>query len=285
MDKTFEHYHLSLVERAQPDLLVPAMGREAWIRDAFAQKFEFQHYGSTFWWVPSASSDGYITGIAEREKARTQHRGPEGDAAEFIGKEWQGSLVLIDPKNRPDGQKVAFERDGNVGTPAAILDSLVDAINARPGGQYTILVKALFDSEGFWAFASRHGGVVKYVTFDFVVPNMFFGASTSVDTGLRRLGKDTGAQTVRMRLESDDGVQADSQSVTDAMAYAEEGNASVTAQAINGDRYSSTRRRRTSRVQTLIQTGEKVQQWIARALGQDEVASDPSIGSGDGGGG
>ncbi len=279
MDKTFEHYHLSLVERPQQDLLSEPRSREDWIRHVFAEKFEFAHYGATFWWVPSAGSDGFIVGVAEREKARAQHRGPEENAAEFIGREWQGSLILIDPQHRPDGQKLAFERDKNVGTPAAILDSIVAEINSRPANQYSIYIRPLFDSEGFWSFAARHGGVVKYVTFDFVVPNMFFGARTSVDTGLRRLGSETGAQSVKVRLESDDGVQAESQSVQDAMAYAEEGNASVTAQALSGDRYSSTRRRRTSRVQTLGRAGERVQQWIARALGHDENSPDPDDGN------
>lgn len=273
MAKVFEHYHISLVERDQPDLLEPRRSREDWIRHVLALKFDFAHFGNRFWWVPHAGSGEYVTGIIERQKARTQHRGPDEDAHEFVGHEWQGSLIVVDPQHRPDGQKLAFERDSSVGTPAAILDSMVAAINARPGIQYTIHIKPLFDSEGFWTFAERHGGRVKYVTFDFVVPNMFFGASTSVDTGLRRIGADTGAQTVRMRLESEDGVDTNSESVRDALAYAEEGNASVTAQSLDGDRYSSTRRRRTSRVEVLAKAGEKVHQWIAQVLGRDEADS------------
>lgn len=269
-DRVFEHFHISLIERLQGDLLEPKRTREEWLRHILRSKFSFEHRSNDFWWVPHPAESDLITATIERQKARSQHRGPEEDAAEFVGQEWQGSLVVIDPRHRPDGQKLAIERDDAVGSPNAVLTSLVASINNRPEHQYQIVMKALFDSEGFWAFAERHGGLVKYVSFDFVVPNMFFGASTSVDTGLRRLGQDTNAQEVKVRLDSENGVQADSKSVRDAMAYAEEGNANVTAQALNGDRYSSTRRRKTSKVSRFRRAGEKLHDWLGQVLGRED---------------
>lgn len=271
MAKTFEHYHLSLIERTQPDLYVAKLSREEWLRDAFKDAFEFVHHGKRLHWVPHAEGDPNILGTVEKQKTRLQHRPPEDGAGEFEAVEWQGSLVVIDPVYRPDGQKLAFEVDLNVGKTNAILDSMVDHINTRAGSQYAIVVRALFDSEGFWSFAARHGGVVEYVSFKFVVPNMFFGAATSVDEGLRRIGADTKAQEVEVKLESEDGVVADSQSVRDAMAYAEAGNASVTAKSLNGDKYTSTRRRKTSKVVDAIAAGaEGIRLLMKKALGRDE---------------
>jgi hypothetical protein len=287
MARTFEHYHLSMVERDQPDLYVATTTREQWLRRIFGEPFTFTHMGKEFHWVPRTEGAPNILGIVERQKPRRQHRSPEDGADEFEAMEWQGSLVVIDPEYRPDGQKLAFEVDANVGKTNALLDSMVAHIN-NGTNQYTIVVRALFDSEGFWSFARRHGGVVEYVSFKFVVPNMFFGASTSIDQGLRRIGEDTNAQEVEVKIDSDDGVKTDSDTIKDGMAYAEAGNASVTAKALNGDRYTSSKRRKTSKVIDIIIEGrESLALLMKKALGRDEddsvdaddrPSSDPNLG-------
>lgn len=271
MAKTFEHYHLSLIERDQPDLLAAPMGRDAYIRAVFSEPFTFRHMGKEVHWVPTVGVDPFTVGTVTRQKIRTQHRAPAEGAQEFEAIEWQGSLVVIDPEYRPDGQKVAFEIDQAVGKPGALLASITAHLNERPGAQYTIIAKALFNTEGFWSFAERHGRRLEYISFKFVVPNMFFGASTSIDQGLRQLGDDTNAEAVEVRLDSEDGVQTDSRTVADAMAYAEQGNASVTAKALNGDRYSSQRRRKTSKViDVVISTRQSLITLLNKALGRDE---------------
>lgn len=271
MAKTFEHYHLSLIERAQPDLLAAPVARDTYIRTAFSEPFSFRHMGKEVHWVPTVDADPFIVGTVTRQKIRTQHRAPAEGAQEFEAIEWQGSLVVIDPEYRPDGQKVAFEIDQAVGKPGALLSSILTHLNDRPGAQYTLIAKALFNTEGFWTFAERHGRRLEYITFKFVVPNMFFGASTSIDEGLRQIGNDTKAEGVEVRLESDDGVQTDSKTVADAMAYAEHGNASVTAKALNGDRYSSQKRRKTSKViDVVISSRQSLITLLNKALGRDE---------------
>jgi len=280
--KTFEHYHLSLIERDQADLLVPPIERDEFIRAAFAEGFSFRHMGNSIHWVPSIDAAPFIVGNVTRQKVRTQHRAPEEGADEFEAIEWQGSLVVIDPTYKPDGQKVAFEIDPAVGKPAALLDSILSHLNERPGVRYTIVAKALFDQETFWSFAQRHGHRLEYISFKFVVPNMFFGATTSIDQGLRQIGDDTNAEGVEVRLESDDGVQTESQTVTDAMNYAEEGGASVTAKAMNGDRYSSQRRRKTSKViDVIVSNRRSLMVLLNKALGRDEDNSMVSPDSGD----
>ena len=282
MNRIFEHFHLNLVMKDQPDLLGKALSREKWMRFIFSEGFSFHHRNKTLHWVPHGDQTEMILGTIERRKVRTQHKGPDEGAAEFDGEEWQGSIVIIDPVHRKDGQKLAFERDKDVGEPNAILDSVVSHFNDQQEHPYTIVVRSLFDADTFRAFARRHGEVVRYVNFSFVVPNMFFGASTSVDQGLRRIGGSTGAQTVDLRLQSQEGVKADSPDVTDALAYAEAGNASVTAKAMNGDLYSSTSRRLTVKMQSILNLAkdskESVAKWLGQALGREQV---DSVGSAD----
>lgn len=285
MNRIFEHFHLNLVMKDQQDLLAKPLTREEWIRSIFSETFSFPHQNKTFHWVPHGDQSDMILGTVERKKFRTQHRAPEEGAAEFDGEEWQGSIVIIDPVHRNDGQKLAFERDRDVGQPNAILDSLISYFNEKQEHPFTIVVKSLFDADTFRAFARRHGDVVKYVNFNFVVPNMFFGASTSVDQGLRRIGKSTNAQTIDLRLQSEEGVKTDSPDVQDALAYAEAGNASVTAKAMNGDLYSSTSRRLTVKMRSILNlskdTKESVKKWLQEALGREQDASVDNADSAD----
>lgn len=286
MERVFEHYHLSLIEQDQSDFFVEPVDREEWIRRAFGKTFQFRHMGTDFHWVPRPDAEPFVVGTVERIKYRQQHKGPEEGAAEFIGHEWQGSLIIIDPRYMPDGQKVAFEQDRDVGQPHAVLASIAAHFNAL-SNQYTVHVKPLFDSETFRRFAGRHGNVMRYITFDFVVPNMFFGARLGVKRGLERVGADTDAEGVKVTLDSSKGVKTDSKNVEDALTYAEQGNATVTAKALTGEKYSSTSRRKTVKMQSILnaaqQSKEGFKNWLKKALGrdQDDGLDSPSDSNGD----
>jgi hypothetical protein len=284
-ERVFEHFHLSLIEHDQSDMFIHPLTREEWLRTTFSETFSFYHMAKEFHWVPKSGADPYVVGIIERIRRRTQHKSPEEGAVEFVGQEWQGAMVIIDPRYRPDGQKVAFENKRDVGQPHAILASLTAFLNTR-STQYSIHVKPIFDSETFRRFAARHGNVMRYVTFDFVVPNMFFGARLGVKKGLERVGTDTGAEGVKVTLDSDKGVRTDSQNVEDALEYSEQGNARVTAAALTGEKYSSTANRRIVKMRGILNAAELteagVRNWLRRALGRDQ---DDSVDSTGGSGG
>lgn len=285
MERIFEHYHLSLIEQDQSDLFIEPLDRESWIRRTFSETFSFWHMGTEFHWVPRPDAEPFVLGTVERAKRRRQHKPPEEGAIEFIGHEWQGSLVVIDPRYLPDGQKVAFERDRDVGQPHAVLASMAAYLNSM-GGQYSIHIKPLFDSETFRRFAARHNNVMRYITFDFVVPNMFFGARLGVKKGLSRVGDDTGAQGVKVTLESDKGVRTDSRNVEDALEYSEQGNATVTAAALTGEKYSSTAKRKSVKMRSILNVAERtkegVKNWLTRVLGRDQDNSLDNTADSDG---
>jgi len=205
MAKYFDQFHFSLIERDQPDFLVPPLPREDWLRDKLGTGFTFRHKGTQFHWVPQNLSDELIVGVIERKKTLAQRTPPEDGAQEFEGEIWQGAMVIVDPQHRPDGQKVAVEDVGNVGQAKALLASLVATINLQTANQYVLFFKPLFRGDSFWKFAEKHGGTLQYVAFKFTVPNMIFSAGGGVKKGLKRIGNDTGAQEIDVRLESDDG--------------------------------------------------------------------------------
>ncbi|ALR21687.1 hypothetical protein [Sphingobium baderi] len=278
MAKTFEQFHFSLIERDQPDLLEAKMSREDWLRAKFGVRFDFQHQGKPFSWVPQNWAGDYVVGIIERQKFHVVRTPPNDGAAEIEGSFWTGSMVVIDPRNIPGGQGVAVEANSNVGQPSAILSSLVGHMNAILPHQYAIQFKALFEGGSFWRFAERHGGQLEYVRFKFTVPNMIFGAGGGVKQGLRRIGSDTNAQEIEVKIESAEGIDANSEAVKEGVAYGEEGNASVTAKSLNGDRWSSTKQKMTAKVQSVLDLPkakvEEVQEWLKQALNREQDSSD-----------
>jgi hypothetical protein len=248
--KIFELFHLSLIPKRQSDIEHFKGTREEWLRDALGTRLQFSHYASDFHWVPQPAEAGNIMGIVERQSTRAQHKPPEEGGAEFQGVEWQGAVVAVDPTHHDDGQKLAFERDPTIGAPGSVLGSLLNYVNDLPRAPYIIEAKPLFDGEGFWQFAERHSNVVRYVDFRLVVPNMFDSAG-EFDKALRRTGRHTGATKVRLRLESPDGVVTDSPEVKAGVEHSEQGGGSITAQALDGERYNSTKRKRVTTIPAL----------------------------------
>lgn len=278
MAKVFDQFHFSLIERDQLDLLVAPLEREKWLRYQFSKQFSFRHHGTEFFWVPWQVSDEFIVGVTERQKAQSQRTPPEEGGREFEGHVWMGAMVVIDPMHRPDGQKAVVEDHVSVGQPKAILSSLVAHINALPAQQYALYFKPLFRGDSFWRFAAKHGGRLEYVAFKFTVPNMIFNAGGGIKKGLQRIGNDTNAQEIEVKIESDDGVLADSKSVKEGIAYGEEGNARVTAKSLDGDYWSSTKRKLTSRVDDVLDfakaKSEEIRVWLQQALDRDSVNDD-----------
>jgi hypothetical protein len=272
MSLWFELFHSSLLARPQADLFVNDVSREQWLRRAFAEQFGFTHWKNEFFWVPKRVSEGDIIGIVERLTSRDEHRPPDQGEGEIVGKVWQGARVLIDPTSHDLGQRVAFEVDQEIGLPHAVLGSLVAHLNSDGSAPYQIELKPVFDPSTFWQFAEEHGNVLKRITFDFVLPNMW-GARTSLDSELRATREKTGAQKVKVSLESQSGVRADTQKVRVGIAYSERGGASVTATALNGDPYSSGKKIKKTEIKADEAEGsDSVSAWTklaARILGRE----------------
>jgi len=271
--RVFELFHLSLLPRER-DMFDsrPELTREQWIRVSLSEQFKFTHRKKEFYWVPK-DEDSDIVGIVERQTERLRHRSPEQGGTEVMGQEWQGVVIIIDPTPHDTGQRVAFERDAAVGTASSILRSLLEHVSSRPAAQYTIEAKPVFDTTSFWAFAGKHNQVLRQITFDFVVPNMW-GTRTNLEKELRSTGEETGAQKAQVRLSGQDGVKTDNKLVKDGVAYAGEGGGSVTARALDGERFTSKSSSATTKIQDDdVEGEEQISIWkrmASKILRRDE---------------
>lgn len=76
-------------------------------------------------------------------------------------------------------------------------------------------------------------------------------------------------------------MKADSTAVREGLAYGEEGNAKVTAKALNGDRWCSTTEKLTVKMQSILNFAEakkdEAQTWLNQALGRGEDSDDPGF--------
>lgn len=274
---TFELHHLSLTERHQPGLFDAKLEKAAWLRKAFGDQRAFEHRSIQYHWVPYGVTreDGPVVGVIERLYPLQHYEAPEAGGKPMSTDVWQGAVIIIDPEHHSDGQKLAFERGTKVGQPLAVLSSLVGALNEIPDAPYIIAVKAIWDEQSFQTFARRHANTVRSITFDFVVPNMF-DLSGKLDEKLKQVGEDTGAQHVKLTLESPDGVNVDAPEVQAGVTYGAQGQATLTAVAMDGDRYSSTDKVRTSRVASLKGQGKAllavIRDKIDEVLGRNDVS-------------
>jgi len=247
-ERKFTLFHFSLIPI--PQITFSMRGndtREEWLRFALQQPFEFGHIaGSTLHWVPQGSADECIVGVIQRIKSHERHKPPSEGGGEVVEEEWQGAYVMLDPTHHDEGQRVAVENDV-VGKPSSLIKSLARAVNARDEAPYQIEIEALFDASRFWAFSRKHNNLLRRIDFDFVVPNMW-DTEKDLDADLRDTGRVTGAERVRIGLRSEHGVSTQNQKVREGVEYAEKGAGTLSARAMDGTPFRSTRQHLVSKI-------------------------------------
>ncbi len=271
-ERTFTIFHLNLSAIRQLDIETVLLDRDDWIRNTLSEGFEFPHWGGgSLYWVPQGNIDECILGLIERERSHEHHKSPAEGGEEVQTKEWQGAYVLIDPTYHDEGQRIAIEND-IVGQPQALLKSLVAEINERKSRPFNIDVEPLFDGKDFWAYAQKHGNILKTITFDFVVPNMW-GTESDLEKDLEETKEETGAQRVKVSFKSNDGVTTDNQKVRDGVDYAEKGAGDITARSMDGDTYQSSDRPKSTSVPLVSGKKDQMIEFFAklkdRVLGRE----------------
>lgn len=247
-ERKFTLFHFSLIPISQLSMMMRANDtREEWLRFALSEPFEFEHIGGvTLHWVPHGEAEECIVGVVQRTKLHELHRPPHEGGGEISTEEWQGAYVLLDPTHHDEGQRVAVENDV-VGKPSSLIKSLAKALNRRDDAPYQIEIEPLFDAARFWAFSKEHNNVLRTIDFDFVVPNMW-STEKDLDEDLRDTGNVTGAERVRVGLRSEHGVSTDNRKVRDGVEYAEKGAGTLSARAMDGARFRSTKQPLTSSI-------------------------------------
>lgn len=272
-NRKFLIFHLSLIPVREPTFETPNLTREAWLWRCLSNRIEFDHRADqSIYWVPRNDIGEYIYGVIQREKPHLHHMSPEQGGRETVSDEWQGAYVLLDPTHHDEGQRIAIEID-DVGSPSALLKSLLSHLNNLEKRPFTIEAEPVFDGMEFWKFAERHSNVVRYVNFEFVVPNMW-GTESELEKDLKDSGKQTGAEKVRVRFEARDGIAVRNQKIEDGVAYAEKGAGKITARSLDGKPFSSENRPRTTEIPKVEGSDVEIRDYVSehkdRVLGRDK---------------
>lgn len=115
----------------------------------------------------------FIAGRIGRQIRTIENEPPEKGFGETIREPWQASILIIDPSNHPDGQKLAFEVRSQIGRPVSIVKSLVESINSTHDHPYVIEANSIIDANTFWDFELHYRGKITAITFELIAPNMF----------------------------------------------------------------------------------------------------------------
>ena len=206
---------------------------------AFGYEQDFEHHGNPFVYQPAPDQPWpNIVGQIGRPFTRLENLPPEQGFALAPHQAWRAAVIALDPTPHEDGQKLSFSIDPQVGTPYAVLRSLIRQLNQVNDPPYHIEAEPIFSPKTFWAFADEHKGEITSIRFEFVTPNMF-GSSDALSEELREFRHDERAQVVRVNLHSEDGLNTDTPRVRASVDYAGKGAGKILAFAKGRKRYNS----------------------------------------------
>ncbi|WP_323796241.1 hypothetical protein [Nisaea sp.] len=248
----FDILRLSLLHTTQIDLEERRLSdgsefdRETWLQDVFSQQIQFIHRKEIFHFVPIVDQDdsfpGLIAGRIGRLVKVQENEPPERGLTETEREAWHASLVLIDPTHHGDGQKVAFQKDSSIGTPLRLLESLANKINNSGISEpFFIEVAPVADLQTFWDFTKKNEGKVTAVTFEFLAPNMF-GIHDDYDQEMANLRDNEKIRRAKLQIESEEGLELDTDRVRFAANYTTRGGGSLKARTSDGKTYDSNKK-------------------------------------------
>lgn len=245
MSERFDLFRFSLLLRRQRDAFSgPDPTREEYLRNVFQQSRKFNFYGTEFHYVPEQiqAREDIIMARIGRPVTVEENRPPEEGLAETIHDGWKAVVVVIDPSEHEDGQKVAVGDDPKVGSPVGLIRELVMSINeVMPHTAWDIEVEPITNPQSFWQFADRNKGQITHLTFEFVAPNMF-GGSDDLSEELREFRKKENAEKVSITLSSKEGLDTDTKRTQEAVDYVVKGVGKITARTKLGRRFNSAKK-------------------------------------------
>lgn len=243
----FELARLFLLPTRQMDAFEPVnrdgsrMSREDWLRLVFGTKVSFIHRGAERLFARDEAVADASNRIVARigRKTLAKESDPHRNLKEFERERWNACLVLIDPTDHPDGQKVAIEQRSDVGSGFANFKSLVDHINdSHKAKPYHIELNPISEKQSFWNYVDKNKGEVTSITLSVALPNMF-GGSSSFEEDAKRLRDREGARRLKETIENEDGLNPDTERMREAVDYTTKGGGIVKARSKRDKPYDS----------------------------------------------
>ncbi len=253
----FEQFRLNLRSRKQRTLFgkYDDLSREEWIGKLFSTDVEFTHYGSLYHYVPKPPTKGseVLIGRLGRKTYSTKNKPPEAGLEEYINETWRAGVIVVDPTEHKDGQKVAMQRLGDVGSPLALLPRLIQALDdqyASDGVPFFTSINPIGNSRKFKKFVKKNRGKITRVTFFLDVPNMF-SSDDEYDKEMKAYRDKDHAQKVKIEISNPDGIDASSKRVSYTAEKAmERGTGKVTAKAMGkNNTFSSQKTQKNVKIQ------------------------------------
>lgn len=268
MRERFELFRLSLLLREQIDAFDPwpTRTREQYLRAVFRDRWQFEFYGSDFYYVPDEQQprDDVILGRIGRKVTTSENLPPDEGFADTLHQGWKALAVVVDPREHPDGQKAAVAVDDQVGNSARLIAAVVNTINIQlTETSWHVEVEPLPDTESFWEYARRHEGEITSLTFEFVPPNMF-GGTDDLSEELREFRKEENAETVTLTLKGQEGLDAITKRTKEAVDYISKAGGKIRAKAKKGKSFSSTKKTASTTIVEPDRPGETKAQALAR---------------------
>jgi hypothetical protein len=218
----------------------------------FSQTTEFRHHGTEFVYVPLNPTETapYVVGKIGRPVSEVENRPPDEGYQEYVHDAWKAAVVVCDPRESDDGQKLAIQFHIDVGKPATLAPRLLQAMEAGQDYiQYLSAVHPITNSEAFWEFVERNEGKITKIKFELEVPNMF-GSDDEFDKEMKDYRDKEKAQKVAIELSNPDGIDAKSDRVRfTADKTMSQGTGSVKAKAVGkGNTFSSQKQQESARI-------------------------------------
>jgi len=273
----FDLFRLSLLLRQQRDAFEdPDPTREEYLRRVFGEKRSFSFYGTEFHYVPEDPQirSDVVMGRIGRALNTEENTSPEEGFKDTIHTGWRAITVVMDPRHHDDGQKVAVEVNNRVGKARALITGLVESINdAYPHTAYAVEVAPIINAESFWQFAAQNKGAITRLTFEFVAPNMF-GGTDDLSEELRAFRQKENAEKVTIGLQSNEGLETDTDRTREAVDYAVQGCGTIKARTKSGRRFDSSRTNASSRLDEAAEEdtrpkATRLSGLISRILGRE----------------
>lgn len=262
----YEQFRLSLIKRRPEDLFTQfEETREQYLRRKFGKSLEFDHYGSAFTYknIQIDHLGPFIIGKVGRIVRTIENAPPEQGFDEKTHDGWRAAVIVVDPRDSKDGQKISIQNEKLIGKPFSIIKSICREFNSDRAAPYKIEVEPIFNANNFWDFAKENKGDITSLTFEFIVPNGWWTTASDLKEELRAAHAEVNAETVVTTFKSAGGIDTDNAIVEQSVAYAEAGSGKINATTRTGKKFSSTTKARKSIIQ--VNPFDTTRDAIARA--------------------
>jgi hypothetical protein len=276
MSERFELFRFSLLERDQRDLFEPKeITRADWLRQVFSEATPFCHHGTEFHYAPALdhSDSNIIVGRVGKHVLREENLPPDEGLEDITRDTWLAAVMVLDPTDHLDGQKLAVQHIQNVGKPSSLVKQLTQAINDKYQGPYQIEPSQIVEAQSFWDYVKEYRGLITSISFDFISPNMI-GADDEFHDEMREFRDNEKARKVKLILQNEDGINPETERVERAVNYAlSESRGKVTAKARGKPSYSSSNEIKFSYVEDVKEKGAELvkvaKEFSNRILGRE----------------